>query len=89
MVMTIFEDLCKPEPKNHFTIGINDDVSFTSLDYDPSFSIANPKTVRCVFLDWVQMVRLAQTRTQSKSSVKKQITGHRASSYTTRRNQAR
>jgi pyruvate-ferredoxin/flavodoxin oxidoreductase len=49
MVMTIFEDLCKPEPKNHFTIGINDDVSFTSLDYDPSFSIANPKTVRCVF----------------------------------------
>jgi pyruvate-ferredoxin/flavodoxin oxidoreductase len=49
MVMTIFEDLCKPEPKNHFTIGINDDVSFTSLDYDPSFSIANPNTVRCVF----------------------------------------
>jgi pyruvate-ferredoxin/flavodoxin oxidoreductase len=49
MVMSIFEDLCKPEPKNHFTIGINDDVSFTSLDYDPGFSIANPNTVRCVF----------------------------------------
>jgi pyruvate-ferredoxin/flavodoxin oxidoreductase len=49
MVMTIFEDLCKHEPKNHFTIGINDDVSFTSLDYDPKFSIASPNTVRCVF----------------------------------------
>jgi pyruvate-ferredoxin/flavodoxin oxidoreductase len=49
MVKAIFEELCKMEPKNHFTIGINDDVTHTSLDYDPSFSIANPKTVRCVF----------------------------------------
>jgi pyruvate-ferredoxin/flavodoxin oxidoreductase len=49
MVKAVYEELCKPEPKNHFTVGINDDVSFTSLEYDPHFSIANPKTVRCVF----------------------------------------
>jgi hypothetical protein len=28
----------KPKPKNHFTIGINDDVTHTSLAYDPEFS---------------------------------------------------
>ncbi|MCW5850176.1 MAG: pyruvate:ferredoxin (flavodoxin) oxidoreductase, partial [Anaerolineae bacterium] len=37
------------EPKNHFTIGINDDVTFTSLDYDPDFTIESPNTVECVF----------------------------------------
>jgi pyruvate-ferredoxin/flavodoxin oxidoreductase len=36
-------------PKNHFTIGINDDVSHTSLDYDPEFSTEDPKTVRALF----------------------------------------
>jgi pyruvate-ferredoxin/flavodoxin oxidoreductase len=49
MVKAVYEELCKMEPKNHFTIGINDDVTHTSLNYDPGFSIANPKTVRCVF----------------------------------------
>ena len=49
MVNGIFNELVKESPKNHFTIGINDDVTHTSLDYDPTFSIADPKTVRCVF----------------------------------------
>jgi pyruvate-ferredoxin/flavodoxin oxidoreductase len=35
--------------KNHFTVGINDDLGHTSLSYDPSFSIEFPETVRCVF----------------------------------------
>ena len=42
-------NLPKPEPKNHFTVGINDDVSHTSLEYDPSFAIDDPNTVSCVF----------------------------------------
>jgi len=41
--------LTKAEPKNHFTVGINDDVSHTSLEYDPSFSVEDEDTVRCVF----------------------------------------
>jgi pyruvate-ferredoxin/flavodoxin oxidoreductase len=36
-------------PKNHFTIGINDDVTFSSLDYDPTFDIEPADTVRAVF----------------------------------------
>jgi len=49
MVKGIYDEMAKPEPKNHFTIGINDDVSFSSLDYDPAFSTEDPKTVRALF----------------------------------------
>lgn len=49
MVKGIFDEMAQPAPKNHFTIGIDDDVSHTSLAYDPSFSIEPPETVRCVF----------------------------------------
>ncbi|MEZ4771378.1 MAG: pyruvate:ferredoxin (flavodoxin) oxidoreductase, partial [Caldilineales bacterium] len=49
MVKGIFDELAKPEPKNHFTVGINDDVTFTSIDYDPGFSIESPKVVRALF----------------------------------------
>jgi pyruvate-ferredoxin/flavodoxin oxidoreductase len=50
MVKAVLDELKKPEPKNHFTVGINDDVSHTSLDVDSSFSIEFPETVRCVFI---------------------------------------
>jgi pyruvate-ferredoxin/flavodoxin oxidoreductase len=49
MVKGIFDELAKPAPKNHFTIGIDDDVSHTSLAYDPAFSTEDPKTVRALF----------------------------------------
>jgi pyruvate-ferredoxin/flavodoxin oxidoreductase len=49
MVKGIFDELSKLSPKNHFTIGIDDDVSHTSLDYDPAFSTEDPKTVRALF----------------------------------------
>ena len=49
MVKGIFDETLKAEPKNHFTIGILDDVSQTSLDYDPAFHIEMPNTIRCVF----------------------------------------
>ncbi len=49
MAKGIFDEMRKAEPKKHFTIGINDDVSFTSLDYDPSFEILDPSTVQCIF----------------------------------------
>lgn len=39
MVKAVFDELKKKQPKNSFTIGINDDVTFTSLDYDPSFTL--------------------------------------------------
>jgi len=49
MAKAVFDEMLKPEPKNHFTIGINDDVTFTSLTYDPSFTIESPETIRAVF----------------------------------------
>ncbi|MCC6146413.1 MAG: pyruvate:ferredoxin (flavodoxin) oxidoreductase [Anaerolineaceae bacterium] len=49
MVKGIFDNLKEASPKNHFTIGIQDDVSHTSLNYDPTFSIADAQTVYCVF----------------------------------------
>jgi pyruvate-ferredoxin/flavodoxin oxidoreductase len=49
MVKGILEELKKEQPKDHFTIGIRDDVCNTSLDYDDSFSIESDETIRCVF----------------------------------------
>ena len=49
MVKAVFDELAKDQPKNHFTVGIIDDVSHTSLDVDQSFSIESPRTVRCLF----------------------------------------
>ncbi len=49
MVKAVFDELQKSQPKNHFTVGIIDDVSFTSLEYDPNFEILDPATVQCVF----------------------------------------
>ncbi len=49
MVKGIFDEMSTDEPKNHFTIGINDDVTHLSLDYDSSVSIESEDTVQCVF----------------------------------------
>jgi pyruvate-ferredoxin/flavodoxin oxidoreductase len=49
MVKGIFDEMTKPQPKNHFTIGIIDDVTHTSLDYDPTFDIEPDDGVRAVF----------------------------------------
>jgi pyruvate-ferredoxin/flavodoxin oxidoreductase len=49
MVKAVLDEAAKPKPKNHFTVGIVDDVTQTSLNYDPSFSTEDPKTVRALF----------------------------------------
>ena len=49
MVKGIFDELAKAQPRSTFTIGIQDDVTHTSLDYDPNFSTEDPSTVRAVF----------------------------------------
>ena len=49
MIKAVFDELAKPAPKNHFTIGITDDVTHTSLDFDPTFDIESPDVVRAVF----------------------------------------
>jgi pyruvate-ferredoxin/flavodoxin oxidoreductase len=49
MVKAVLDEAGTPKPKNHFTVGIVDDVTQTSLDYDPNFSTEDPKTVRALF----------------------------------------
>jgi pyruvate-ferredoxin/flavodoxin oxidoreductase len=49
MVKGVYDNLAVAVPKNHFTIGINDDVTHTSLDYDPEFSVEPDSVVRAMF----------------------------------------
>ena len=49
MVKAVFDEMLKDKPRNHFTVGIEDDVTHTSLEYDPAFSTEDPKTVRAMF----------------------------------------
>ncbi len=49
MVKAVFDNAALDKPKNHFTVGIEDDVTQTSLKYHPEFSTEDPKTVRALF----------------------------------------
>ncbi|MCP3866800.1 MAG: pyruvate:ferredoxin (flavodoxin) oxidoreductase [Gammaproteobacteria bacterium] len=49
MVKSVYEELKREKPKNHFTIGINDDVSHTSLTFDPAWDIEPQDVTRALF----------------------------------------
>ncbi|MDY7004005.1 MAG: pyruvate:ferredoxin (flavodoxin) oxidoreductase [Cyanobacteriota bacterium] len=49
MVKSVFDNLSADKPKNHFTVGINDDLSHTSLPFDADFSIEPDNVVRAMF----------------------------------------
>ena len=49
MAKAVFDNLSATTPKNHFTVGINDDVTHLSLAYDPDFDIEPASVVRAVF----------------------------------------
>ncbi len=49
MVRAVFDNLNADHPKRHFTVGIEDDVSGTSLTVDPRFDIESDEVVRAVF----------------------------------------
>jgi pyruvate-ferredoxin/flavodoxin oxidoreductase len=49
MVNAVFAELSAPAPRNHFTVGITDDVSRTSLTVDSSFATESAKVFRAVF----------------------------------------
>jgi pyruvate-ferredoxin/flavodoxin oxidoreductase len=49
MVKGVFEELEKEKGRKHFTVGIVDDVTHTSIDYDPTFSTEENDTVRALF----------------------------------------
>jgi pyruvate-ferredoxin/flavodoxin oxidoreductase len=49
MVKAVYDNLKQPQPKGHFTVGINDDVTQTSLDYDAHLSTEPDRVVRAMF----------------------------------------
>ena len=49
MVKGIFDELKKETLKNHFTVGINEDVTHSSLKYDSNFSTESDDVVRAMF----------------------------------------
>ena len=49
MVKAVYDNLAKKEPKNHFTVGINDDVTHSSLELGELFNAAPEGTVSCKF----------------------------------------
>jgi pyruvate-ferredoxin/flavodoxin oxidoreductase len=49
MVKALFDNLKQERPKNHFTIGINDDVTNTSIPFDPQFSTEPDSVIRALF----------------------------------------
>ncbi|OQX06239.1 MAG: pyruvate:ferredoxin (flavodoxin) oxidoreductase, partial [Desulfobulbaceae bacterium A2] len=49
MVKAVFDNMAAMAPKNHFCVGPNDDVAFTSLDYDKNFNIEGDSVYRAMF----------------------------------------
>ena len=49
MVKSVFDELSKPKPKNHFMVGIVDDVTNNSLEYDTAFSTEGDDVFRGIF----------------------------------------
>ncbi|ADK79763.1 pyruvate:ferredoxin (flavodoxin) oxidoreductase [Sediminispirochaeta smaragdinae] len=49
MAKAVFDNLAADQPKNHFTVGIYDDLAYTSLDWDENFSTSNGKVHRAMF----------------------------------------
>ncbi|MES9868090.1 MAG: pyruvate:ferredoxin (flavodoxin) oxidoreductase [Sedimenticola sp.] len=49
MVKGVCDELLKENPKNHFTIGIYDDVTHTSLEWDPEYDLEKPNMTRALF----------------------------------------
>ncbi len=49
MVKAVFDNLAQADPQNHFTIGIHDDVTLTSLTWDDTFTIEPDSVVRGIF----------------------------------------
>ncbi len=49
MAKAVFDNMSAKDAKNHFTVGINDDVTHLSLSYDPSFDLSSDDVLRAVF----------------------------------------
>ena len=49
MVKAVIDNMSSWSPKNHFCVGPDDDVAFTSLTYDPAYNIEGDDVYRAMF----------------------------------------
>ena len=49
MAKGVFDELLAEHPRQHFTVGIRDDVTHMSVDYDPSFTVESDEVMRAMF----------------------------------------
>ncbi|MBO7299197.1 MAG: pyruvate:ferredoxin (flavodoxin) oxidoreductase [Kiritimatiellae bacterium] len=49
MIKGVYDNAAAAAPKNHFTVGINDDVTHTSISYDPSYVLSHAGRKECMF----------------------------------------
>ncbi len=90
MIKAVFDNLAQPSPKNHFTVGIDDDLSHTSLDVRSVISRSS-RTTLCAHSssDSDRTAPWARTRSRSKSSARTPVISRKAISFTIRKNPAR
>jgi Pyruvate:ferredoxin oxidoreductase and related 2-oxoacid:ferredoxin oxidoreductases, alpha subunit len=85
MIKGVFDNIASKTPKHHFTVGIVDDVTHTSLPWDASFRAESDDVSASVFYGLAPTARWAPTRTPSRSSVRKPACSRRVISSTTPR----
>ncbi len=88
MVNAVFNNLEAAEPRNHFTIGIDDDVTHTSLPVTEKIDASPPGTHRCKFYGLAPTGPSGRTRTRSRSSATTPTCMPRAISCTTPKSRA-
>ena len=49
MAKAVFDNLKSMQPKNHFSVGIDDDVTYQSLEVGPEIDTSDPATRQCIF----------------------------------------
>ena len=89
MVAGVLAELGRERPQRRFTIGINDDVSGTSLPYDAPSTSSLPTPCAPSSSAWARTALSGRTRTRSRSSAARKDCTRRATSSTTRRSPAR
>jgi pyruvate-ferredoxin/flavodoxin oxidoreductase len=89
MVRAVFDNLSKWEPRNHFTVGILDDVTGTSLPYDADFDLEASDVRRCVFVGLGADGTVGANKNSIKIIGEQTSTTRRATSSTTRRSRVR
>ena len=89
MLAGVFAELSRPSPRNHFTVGIVDDVSHSSLNGTAISTSSRTPCRGASSSAWARTARSAPTRTRSRSSATRRRATPRATSSTTRRSRAR